>query len=251
MRRVTAILLFIAVVTGVVLSLTIFFKIEDIQIKGLLEIYTKQEVSAASGLKKGDNILRFSVYNTKNRICRQLPYISDVVIKRVLPSTFVISVKEEDTAIVVVSKEGSLIVTKDLKILSSAGAFPGKALMIYGIQPSNRKPGEKVTSEDKDSIKSLSEIINQLSSLELLSDTSAINTADKLNVAMVMRGKILVKFGTVGDIERKCLMLAEMMNNHIEESDMGILDLSVSGKATYAPRNDKELAEAIQQAIYS
>ena len=72
-----------------------------------------------------------------------------------------------------------------------------------------------------------------------------------MNVAMVMRGKILVKFGTVGDIERKCLMLAEMMNNHIEESDMGILDLSVSGKATYAPRNDKELAEAIQQAIYS
>ena len=152
MRRVTAILLFIAVITGVVLSLTIFFKIEDIQIKGLLEIYTKQEVSAASGLKKGDNILRFSVYNTKNRICRQLPYISEVVIKRVLPSTVVISVKEEDTAIVVVSKEGSLIVTKDLKILSSAGALPGKALMIYGIQPSNRKPGEKVTAEDKESI---------------------------------------------------------------------------------------------------
>ena len=250
MRRVTAILLFIAVVTGIVLSLTIFFKIEDIEIKGLLEIYTKQEVAAASGLKKGDNILRFSVYNTRNRICRELPYISEVVIKRVLPSTVVISVKEEDTALVLVSKEGSLIVTKDLKILSTAGAYPGKSMMIYGIEPTNRKPGEKVTSDNSDALDALRQLISHLAELDLLSDTTAVNTADRLNISLVMKSKVLVRFGTAGDIERKCLMLAEMMNNQLEESDTGILDLSVSGKATFAPRDDLEMAQEIREAIY-
>ncbi len=45
MRRVTAILLFFAIVAGVVLSLTVFFNIENVEVKGALEIYTKQELS--------------------------------------------------------------------------------------------------------------------------------------------------------------------------------------------------------------
>ena len=86
-RRISAILIFAAVVTGIVLSLTVFFNIENIEVRGSLEIYTKQEVSNASGLRKGDNIFRFSAYNTKNKIMRELPYISEVIIKRYLPSS--------------------------------------------------------------------------------------------------------------------------------------------------------------------
>ena len=249
-RRITAILIFVAIVTGIVLSLTVFFNIENIEVKGKLEIYTKQEVSNASGLRKGDNIFRFSAYNTKNRIIHDLPYISDVVIKRILPSTVTISVKEADNALVMVCQGSYLILTQDLKIINSLSSYSGKSLMIYGVEPLSMKSGEMLTSENEVSVKNLRDMVGYLAELDLLSDATAINSSDRLDLALLMKGRILVKFGTSGDLERKFLMLAEMIHNQLSDEDMGILDLSVSGKATFAPRDDTALAAAVSDSMY-
>lgn len=250
-RRISAILIFAAVVTGIVLSLTVFFNIENIEVRGSLEIYTKQEVSNASGLRKGDNIFRFSAYNTKNKIMRELPYISEVIIKRYLPSTVMISVKEADNALVLVCHDGFLILSQDMKIISSLNNYAGKALMIYGLDPLSRTPGEALNTEDEFSVKNLKDMIRFLSSMDLLSDATAINTSDRLELSLLMDERILVRFGTSGDLERKFLMLSEMMNNQLTAEDTGILDLSVSGKATFAPRSGEELAAAISESIIS
>ena len=249
-RRITAILIFAAIVTGIVLSLTVFFNIENIEVKGKLEIYTKQEVSNASGLRKGDNIFRFSAYNTKNRIIHDLPYISDVVIKRILPSTVTISVKEADNALVMVCSGSYLILTQDLKIINSLSSYSGKSMMIYGIEPMSMKSGEMLTSENEAAVKNLRDMVRYLAELDLLTDATAVNSSDRLDLALLMKGRILVKFGTSGDLERKFLMLAEMIHNQLSEEDMGILDLSVSGKATFAPRDDAALAAAVGESMY-
>ena len=249
-RRITAILIFVAIVTGIVLSLTIFFNIENVEVRGKLEIYTKQEVSNASGLRKGDNIFRFSAYNTKNRIIRDLPYISDVVVKRILPSTVIITVKEADNALVMVCPGTYLVVTQDLKIINAVGSYSGKSMMIYGVDPLSRDIGDTVTAEDETAVKNLRDMVNYMAELGLLSDATAINPSDRLDLTVLMKGRILVRFGTAGDLERKFLMLAEMMNNQLTEEDMGILDLSVSGKATFAPRDDLELAAAINEYLF-
>jgi cell division protein FtsQ len=249
-RRITAILIFAAIVTGIVLSLTVFFNIENIEVKGKLEIYTKQEVSNASGLRKGDNIFRFSAYNTKNRIIHDLPYISDVVIKRILPSTVTISVKEADNALVMVCSGSYLILTQDLKIINSLSSYSGKSMMIYGVEPLSMKSGEMLTSENEAAVKNLRDMVRYLAELDLLTDATAVNSSDRLDLALLMKGRILVKFGTSGDLERKFLMLAEMIHNQLSEEDMGILDLSVSGKATFAPRDDAALAAAVGESMY-
>jgi len=250
-RRITALLLFAAVVTGVVLSLTVFFNIENIEVKGMLEIYTKQEVSNASGLKKGDNILRFSAYNTKNRIIKELPYISDVVIKRVLPSTVIISVTEADNALTLVCSGGYVVLGHDMRVIDTVPTYNGKSLMIYGIEPSSRTSGKPLEAEDQNAVDNLRTMIDYLSRLGLLSEATSINTADRLDLTLLMDNRILVKFGTAGDIDRKFLMLAEMMNNQLSDTDMGILDLSVSGKATFAAREENDLALEVSNRIYN
>jgi hypothetical protein len=45
-------------------------------------------------------------------------------------------------------------------------------------------------------------------------------------------------------------MLAEMMHNQLSEEDRGILDLSVSGKATFAPRDDAAFAAAVSESMF-
>lgn len=248
LRRIAAFLVFAAIVTGVILSLTVFFNIENVEVRGVLEIYTKQEVANASGLRKGDNIFRFSAYNTKNRIMRELPYISEVAVKRYLPSTVIISVEEADNALVLVTSERYLVLSHDMRIINSLNTYSGKSLMIYGIEPESLKTGDMLTSEDESSVKNLKDMIGQLTDLDLLSDASAINTSDRLDLVLLMDGRVLVRFGTSGDIERKFLMLAEMMNNQLSDTDTGILDLSVSGKATFAPRGESDLAQAVAEA---
>ncbi|MBP0969312.1 MAG: FtsQ-type POTRA domain-containing protein [Oscillospiraceae bacterium] len=249
LRRIYAILFLAAAITGIVLSLTVFFNIENIEVRGVLEIYTKQEVSNASGLRKGDNIFRFSAYNTKNRIMRELPYISEAVIKRYLPSTVIITVKEADNALVLVCEGGFLVLSQDMRIINSLNTYSGKSLMIYGIDPNSRKVGDMLETENESSVKNLQEMVSYLSSMDLLSDASAINTSDKLDLFLLMDDRVLVKFGTSGDMERKFLMLSEMMSNQLSPEDTGILDLSVSGKATFAPRSGEEMEEAVEELI--
>ena len=50
-----------------------------------------------------------------------------------------------------------------------------------------------------------------------------------------MENRVYVKFGTSAEMERKMLMLREMMDNQIGETEYGILSLEVAGKAVFSP----------------
>ena len=81
-------MLLLAVGAGVILSLTVFFKIESISASGSSK-YSAEEIIAAAGIKKGDNLFISSVNDESlNASCR----ISKITVKGSLPATFTIKV---------------------------------------------------------------------------------------------------------------------------------------------------------------
>lgn len=82
-----------AVVLAVVLALSVFFKVENIEVSGV-EKYTAWDIREASGLKKGDNLMTFSRPGAAARILEKLPYVGDVRIGIRLPNTVLIQVTE-------------------------------------------------------------------------------------------------------------------------------------------------------------
>ena len=62
---------------AIVAALTMFFKVESIQVAGASR-YQADEIIAASGVEPGDNLVLLDRYRVSQRIYTALPYITDV-----------------------------------------------------------------------------------------------------------------------------------------------------------------------------
>ena len=81
-----------ALITLAVLSLTVFFPIQEIRVKGET-VYSSAQILQASGVKKGENLLSLSQAKVERRLSEKLPYIGSVTLERSLPGTLVLAVK--------------------------------------------------------------------------------------------------------------------------------------------------------------
>ena len=96
----------IAVVLAVVLGLSVFFKVEVIEVSGT-DKYTVQEVQEASGIKDGDHLLTFGRTKAAGKIISALPYIKTARIGIKLPNTVKIEIEEVDVTYALKSSDGS------------------------------------------------------------------------------------------------------------------------------------------------
>ena len=84
-----------AVVFAIVLGMSIFFKVETVQVSGCSK-YTPWEVSEASGIETGSNLLGVSRAQVSGNIISNLPYVDTVRVGIILPDTVNIQITEQD-----------------------------------------------------------------------------------------------------------------------------------------------------------
>ena len=95
----------VAVVAALVLGLSVFFKVETIEVSGA-EVYSEWTIREASGLKEGDNLLTFSHARSAALIKTNLPYVDTVRFGIKLPDTVNIIVKEDDVVYAIKDQNG-------------------------------------------------------------------------------------------------------------------------------------------------
>ena len=95
----------VAVVAALVLGLSVFFKVETIQVSGA-EVYSEWTIREASGLSEGDNLLTFSHARSAALIKANLPYVDTVRFGIKLPDTVNIIVKEDDVVYAIKDQNG-------------------------------------------------------------------------------------------------------------------------------------------------
>lgn len=84
-----------AVVIALLLGISVFFKVETITVSGNIK-YTAWDVSQASGIKEGENLLTLGIPQAVARIQSVLPYVEDVRIGIKLPNTVNIEIVESE-----------------------------------------------------------------------------------------------------------------------------------------------------------
>ena len=79
----------LVICAAVVMALTLFFRVDTIEVTGT-ERYTEKDVIEASGIQLGDNLFLLNKYEAARSIAEQLPYIDieDIRIRRELPAMF-------------------------------------------------------------------------------------------------------------------------------------------------------------------
>ena len=104
-RLLVQLLTVVGVVTALVLGLSVFFKVENIQVSGA-EVYSEWTIREASGLKEGDNLLTFSHARSAALIKANLPYVDTVRFGIKLPDTVNIIVKEDEVVYAIKDQNG-------------------------------------------------------------------------------------------------------------------------------------------------
>ncbi len=94
-----------AVLCALTVGATVFFQVEQIEVSGNHR-YTQEEIVAATGIVAGDNLFRMNKFAIQDRVKEEMPYIEDILIRRRLPSTITVAVREWDAVAQVFPNQG-------------------------------------------------------------------------------------------------------------------------------------------------
>lgn len=223
--------MFAMILAGVILSLFVFFKIETIEIVGDTK-YNDSEILEASGLAKGDNLLRFSASARAERITTKLPYILSVKIKRNLPSKLVIEVTPVTAVAAIKTNNGYLIVNSEAKVLEKSSYYSGCVIIGPEADYDKSLPGKTVVTENRSGYDQMSILVRCLDKLSLIQKINVIDMSSPLDISFIYGGRVKATLGTVSDCDYKLEMFKEVVEKRESENFVGKIDLSKAGEAT-------------------
>ena len=239
-RLMTSFIFFIVLLllVGVILSLTVFFPINILNVSGS-KIYTSKQIADVCGIDLGDNLFTVSQKETLNKLKEKLPFIETVDLKRILPDTLEVTVTdakkyacyEIDKKFYTVSKSGWVLEQTNKK---AENVF---SVIAKGVKCSVGQAIQFESEETKQQIERLIELLNN----EKV-NIDYINVKDNINLIAGVENRFEVEFGTENSLESKVKHLKSMIDN-IEETKSGRINLSMwnsqNPQGTFVQNNTK------------
>lgn len=135
-----------AVVIALVLGLSVFFKVDHIYVSGC-EKYTAYEISEASGIRQGDNLLTFSKEKAAARIMEEFQYVKSVRIGLKLPDTVNIEIVEVEVTYAVKAQDGAWwLISANGVVMEQANGNEDNFTKILGVQLENPQVGKQASA---------------------------------------------------------------------------------------------------------
>ena len=225
-------LAFLIICLALVFGLSVFFRVSGIEVEGNA-LYSPEEIIAASGIEKGDNLFFINQFSVVSRIYAKLPYVEKAAINRSLPNKLSIVVSESRAIAYVTAEDGLWAIDRSCKLLSKAdGAALDGLIRIDGLTAIAPEAGQMIAPGEADTPKLhyLSDILTQIDALGLRERITYIDINGISNPHFDYLGRFTVKLGNNENLEYKfqCLLSAvEALN----EGDRGTLDLSIDKRA--------------------
>ena len=151
----------IAIGAAVVLSITVLFRIDTIQVTGQSR-YTEQEIVQMSGIEVGENLFLADTATAKQQIEEKLPYIGRAKVSRRLPAKILITVEEAEISGAVEYGGGYAIVSPEGKVLEITSAIPEGYSLIEGLDLKSADLGKKIVYEDPEKQEMFTELAQSL-----------------------------------------------------------------------------------------
>lgn len=227
-----------------ILSVTVFFNIEEIDVAGS-SCYTAEEIIKASGLSAGDNMIRKNLVKSADMIKSKLVYIEEAKIKRVFPNSVRIEVAPCEETAVIESEKGFYLISKGGKILNITDNPRSDLILFKGTEPAeNLSVGDKFISSNEDKTEILYKLIDA-GSAEYASSISEYDITDRLNISCLYDNRITVELGIITEIDYKLKFANEIITQKIGSKTEGTLTILSDGASFL----DKESLEKNKQVF--
>ena len=224
----------VVVCAAAVLALTLFFKVESVEVTGNSR-YSAQEIQDACGVSLGDNLYLLSKPDMVQRLHQQLPSIDEVRITRRLPNTLCVQVTEFST-VYAVEQEGTVwLLTSGGKIVETAAEW-GDTPLIAGCELLAPSLGGDVSFalELQNRQESLFALLTALESAELTGDVRAIHLGDPTVLSMDYTESFTVEMPYGADYPR-LLRYLTLVIEELETNLTGVIDLTRDGEPHFRP----------------
>lgn len=225
---------------GVLLSVTLFFNIKKIVVKGDVD-YKSEDIINVSGISNGDNLVRLDSGKAEESILASMIYIESADIEKQYPGTIVINVSRCVSTAYVECEDGFLIVSAKGKILDKVNEMSEELLIIKGFEPVNEAPGTYLQSADEQKDSIAKEFLG-ISGTEEKHKITAVDMTDKYDITVDYENRITFEMGNSNDISYK-LDLAGTVLDELSEDKKGTMKMVGSNQISFRDKEDKERAE--------
>lgn len=194
------------ILIGLLISSIIFvmmtpiFNIVNINVEGNTKVL-KEEIINLSEINAGDNIYKINLKNIKKKI-KNNAYIENIEIKRKLPNTIDIAVKERKPKFMLQFGSEMAYINSQGYILEISDEIL-KLPIILGYETESDKivPGNRLVEGDLNKLESVIRIMDSANSNGIADLITKINIKDKENFIIILESKRITVY--LGDMERE------------------------------------------------
>ena len=237
----------VAVVMALMLGLSIFFKVERVEVSGC-EKYSAWQIKEASGISEGDQLLTFSRAAAASRIRAQLPYVKTVRIGVSLPNTVKIEIVETAVTYALQDTAGNwwLMDCAGKLIEQAEAGSQTKHTLVSGVTLQNPKAGEQaVASEPEPGTDSegnvipvtvtgaqrLAALLTVAENLErngIIGEAASIDVENLFEIELWYGEKYQVLLGDTQRLDYKITCLKAVVDEYAQSRpyESGVLDIS-------------------------
>ena len=221
-----------------ILSVTVLFNINSFQVMGET-VYTNEEIIAACGIEKGDNLLRINVGNAEEQIVSKLVYIDTAKISRGFPNRLVITVEPASPALCFASGGRYYIISKKGRLLEIGRSSPDCPVVRGYIPAMNVEAGVQL-EDDKEGRLSIAIQMTDYMQQYGLNGQCEINLTDTLNIIMMYEDRVEMELGAATRLEDKFYHASLLLKDEISSAERCILILSNPDRVVKRPVYDTE-----------
>jgi hypothetical protein len=186
-----------------IFGISVFLKIIDIEVTGA-SVYTAEEIRVASGIMFGDNLLFMDEKAMERSIRSDKPFVKDVKVTRVPPSTVHIKVTES-TALATVDYQGQvLVIDSECRILRITDDTPDGLIEIRGFTPNAPAEGSVLKAEIEPSgdnrLAHFKNVLAAIKNVGIAKDISYLDISNISKTNFEYVGRIKVILGSIGSV---------------------------------------------------
>lgn len=259
-RRVRRIIAYVSIfvcviVIGVILSLTVLFKTENIIVKGN-ELYEDSTIIQLAGISEGDNIFMASINGNVDKVKKCLPYVKDAKIDFQIPDTLVVSIVHEIPYYNLQCNNKIYLISEDGRVLAEVDETEKDLMTVSVPKLKGLEIGGYITLKKNIYTTTLQEISQSLLN-NGYEGVTAIDLSKISNISITYDNRIKIKLGLPEDLDYKIRTAFTIINQKLDPNNTGkikgILNVSECNttKKSYFSEGELKTTVPVTQATES
>lgn len=222
----------VVLVIGIILSLTVLFKTEKIEIEGD-SFYSEEQILSFANVALQSNIFVGKMTATPDKIAEKLPYVESAKVDFVIPDTIKITIQDAVPSYIIVNDGKFLLISSKGRILDVMTDNSSNYPVLSSSALQTTTIGDYVSYSDENVPVILEEISDSLSKHEFKGITG-IDVTNTANIKLVYDNRIAVIIGLPEDIDYKIRTAMAIITEKLDPNKTGAIygTLDVSSCST-------------------